>query len=90
MAREAAVLNQPRSRMGSGSQAPRKRHSPSHRASTQAWLSSQWAQRGEYTCRAGMPTLRRAETRKADSSPQRPLPLRNTVRGEAVRSSWNW
>ena len=29
-----------------------------------------------------------ANDRKADSSPQRPLPQRKTVRGEAVRSSW--
>ncbi len=84
------MLNQPRSSTGSGSQAPKNRHVPPHSASTQAWLSPQWAQRGAYTCRAAMPTLRRADTRKADSSPHRPLPQRYTVRGEAVRSSWAW
>ena len=89
-AREAAVVNQPRSSTGSGSQAPKNRQRPSHRASTQAWLSSQWDHRGAYTCRAGMPTLRRADTRKADSSPHRPLPFRYTVKGEAVRSSCAW
>ena len=45
-AREAAVVNHPRSSTGSGSQAPKKRQVPPHSASTQAWLSSQWAQRG--------------------------------------------
>ena len=29
-----------------GAAAPRKRQRPSHRTSTQAWLSSQWDQRG--------------------------------------------
>ena len=46
MARLEALVNQPRLRTSSGSQAPRKRHLPPHQTSTQAWLSSQWAQRG--------------------------------------------
>ena len=39
-------LNQPRSSAGSGSQAPRKCQAAPQRTSTQAWLSSQWDQRG--------------------------------------------
>ena len=46
MAREAAEVNQPRSGASSGSQAPMYRQDAPSQNSTQAWLSSQWAQRG--------------------------------------------
>ena len=44
--REAAEVNHPRSGASSGSQAPMYRHLVPSQNSTQAWLSSQWAQRG--------------------------------------------
>ena len=72
MALEDAPANHPLFRSSSGSHAPKKTHSPSHHASTQAWLSSQWDQRGTYTCLAGIPRLRSTDTVKVDSSPQRP------------------
>ena len=90
MAREAGALNQPRFRTGSGSQAPRNHHFPSAQASTQAWLSSVWAQRGVYTWRAGMPTLRSAVTQKVDCSPHRPRAFFTRFSGDEVRASEGW
>lgn len=46
MPREAGALNHARLSIGSGSQAPMKYQRPLAQASTQAWLSSVWAQRG--------------------------------------------
>ena len=46
MARAAAPVNQPRSSWGSGSQAPKYCQRLPVKASTQAWLSSQWDHQG--------------------------------------------
>ena len=83
-------MNQPRFSTGSGSQAPMNTHSPSAQASTQAWLLSWCAQRGVYTCRAGIPTLRSAATQKVDSSPQRPKAFFTEASGACVRPSEGW
>ena len=87
IALDAGALNQPRFSTGSGSQAPRKYHLPSAQASTHAWLSSVWAQRGVYTCRAGMPTALSAATVKVLSSPQRPCAFFMQANGDSVRAS---